>query len=500
MALDVNPAELAAAAAKLAELAHATGQSLPSGWVLPAGSDPISAEAVPQLNAHAANLLNGMSGVLSEIHKTAQKVGAAAADYTAADDAGAREINGSGGEVLANPVAEPAPLAVRQPPVFNLPPAGASIDPLTMANQLRGGLGTGPANKLSADVRGFLGGFHPAALAGVDAATQAMQHWVPVGSAAASELTKHRTWLDELGTGLGKLVDGIDTYSNAFTTAKAKHPTPEEIIAARQELLKAMRSKNELGIQAALAKFQEQNARSAETITDYATTVGSKNAENAGSSKTGSDESSSNGSGDSSQMLSTLASTLPTMLSSLTSAITPLLSQSGSDSTEGLDGYGYSDYGSTDYGALTGGGSGGGATPISDITSAMNSSGTSASTVAIGPMPMVGSGTSTASGSSSLPRTSVIEPLSTSSAGAARATGTGSGMMPYMPMSPGMGGAGGGNNERNRVVAWHPDRLMYVDDTPHTEQVIGEKPTIAPTVTPPTPSQPNQASQSGGSA
>ncbi|WP_040699035.1 PPE domain-containing protein [Nocardia vinacea] len=499
MALDVNPAELAAAAAKLAELAHATGQSLPSGWVLPAGSDPISAEAVPQLNAHAANLLNGMSGVLSEIHKTAQKLGAAAADYTATDDAGARQINGSGGEVLANPVAEPAPLAVRQPPVFNLPAAGASIDPLTMAHQLRGGPGTGPANKLSADVRGFLGGFHPAALAGVDAATQTMQHWVPVGSAAASELTKHRSWLDELGTGLGKLVDGIDTYSNAFTTAKAKHPTPEEITAARQELLKAIRSKNQLGIQAALAKFQEQNARSAETITDYATTVGSKNAENAGSSKTGSGESSSSGSGDSSQMLSTLASTLPSLLSSLMSAGMQL-NQNTSDTTEGLDDSGYSDYGSTDYGALTGGGSAGGATPISDITGAMNSSGTSASTVAIGPMPMVGSSGSTASSSSSLPRTSVIEPLSTSSAAAARAAGTGSGMMPYMPMSPGMGGAGGGNNERNRVVAWHPDRLMYVDDTPHTEQVIGEKPTIAPTVTPPTPSQPNQASQSGGSA
>ncbi|MEV6341670.1 PE domain-containing protein [Nocardia vinacea] len=497
MALDVNPAELAAAAAKLAALAHATGQSLPAGWVLPAGSDPISAEAVPQLNAHAANLLNGMSGVLSEIHKTAQKLGAAAADYTAADDAGAREIGGSGGEVLANPVAEPAPLAVRQPPVFNLPPAGASVDPLTFATQLRGGPGTGPANKLSADVRGFLGGFHPAALAGVDEAAQVMQHWVPVGSDAASELTKHRGWLDELGSGLGKLVDGIDTYSNAFTTAKAKHPTPEEIIAARKELLKAMRSKNELGIQAALAKFQEQNARSAETITGYATTVGSKNAENAGSSETGSGES---GSGDSSQMLSTLATMLPTMLSSLMSAGMEL-NQSSTDSAEGLDEYGYGDYGSTDYGALTGGGgSGGGVTPISDLTSAMNSSGTSASTLAVGPMPMVGASGSTASNSSSLPRTSVIEPLSTSSAGAARATGTGSGMMPYMPMAPGMGGAGSGNNERNRVVAWHPDRLMYVDDTPHTEQVIGEKPTIAPTVTPPTPSQPNQASQSGGSA
>lgn len=69
-------------------------------------------------------------------------------------------------------------------------------------------------------------------------------------------------------------------------------------------------------------------------------------------------------------------------------------------------------------------------------------------------------------------------------------------------MGGGMGGAGGGGgNERNRVVAWHPDRLMYVDDTPHTEPVIGERPTIAPTVTQPTPTPANQApTRSGGNA
>ncbi len=77
-------------------------------------------------------------------------------------------------------------------------------------------------------------------------------------------------------------------------------------------------------------------------------------------------------------------------------------------------------------------------------------------------------------------------------------------MMPMMPMG-GMGGAGagagGGGDERNRIVAWHPDRLMYVDDTPHTEPVIGERPTIAPTVTQPTPAPANQApTRTGGNA
>jgi hypothetical protein len=77
-------------------------------------------------------------------------------------------------------------------------------------------------------------------------------------------------------------------------------------------------------------------------------------------------------------------------------------------------------------------------------------------------------------------------------------------MMPMMPMAPGAGAGGGaGGDDRNRVVAWHPDRLMYVDDTPHTEMVIGERPTVAPSVTPPTPNSGagNQhSSQSGGSA
>ncbi|WP_227983746.1 PPE domain-containing protein [Nocardia spumae] len=508
MPLQVDPAELAAAAAALSELARGTGASMPTGWVLPAGSDPISAQAVPQLNTHTANLMNGMAGILDQVHRTAHKIGAAAQRYTDADDQGARAIGGPGGEVLANPVSDADPPTPRRPPSFGLPTAGAAVDPLTFARQLRAGPGTGPANQFVSDVRNYLGTTHAAALAGVDTGAAAMQHWTPVGSDAAAKLNGHRSWLDTLGSTLGKLADGIDTYTKAFDTAKAKHPTPEEIIAARQELVRSMRAKNELGIQAALAKYQEQNARSAETIGNYYSTVGVEQGKNAGDSETGTAASASgqsSGSGDNSQMMSTLASMLPTVMSGLMAAGMPMMGMNGTGDTAtgSLDDYGYGDYGydlggGGDYGYS--GGGGGDMPSIGDLTSSMGSS-VSSSPVAVGPMPTVGSSTGTVSNASSnLPRTPVIESLQNPAAAAARTAGAGSPMMPYMPMSPGMGG-GGANNERNRVVAWHPDRLMYVDDTPHTDAVIGEKPTIAPTVTPATPGPANQApTQSGGSA
>ncbi|MFF0501336.1 PPE domain-containing protein [Nocardia aobensis] len=509
MALQVDPTELAAAAAALAELARGTGASMPTGWVLPAGSDPISAQAVPQLNTHAASLMNGMAGILHEVHRTAHKIGEAAQRYTDADDEGARVIGGPGGEVLANPVSDIDPPALRRPPSFGLPTSGGAVDPLTFAQQLRAGPGTGPATQFVSDLRNYLGTTHAAALTGVDGAASVMQHWTPVGSDAAARLGRHRTWLDTLGSTLGTLADGIDTYTKAFDTAKAKHPTPEEIIAARKELVRSMRSKNQLGIQAALAKFQEQNARSAETIGSYYSTVGVEQAQNAGDSETGTAASTSgqsNGSGDSSQMMSTLASMLPTVMSGMMAAGMPMMGMNESNDlgTGSLDDYGYGDYGydtgGGDYG-YSGGGGGVGAdvTPIGDLTSAIGSA--TSSPVAVGPMPTAGSVTgAVSSASSNLPRTPVIESLQNSAGTAARAAGTGSPMMPYMPMSPGMGG-GGANNERNRVVAWHPDRLMYVDDTPHTDAVIGEKPTIAPTVTPATPGPANQApTQTGGSA
>ncbi|WP_433602237.1 PPE domain-containing protein [Nocardia sp. CA-135953] len=497
MPLNVDPAQLVEVASKLAALARDTGAGLPNGWVQPAGADPISGAHVPRLNAQAASLFNGVLGVLNEVQRHAHHVGGAAADYTATDDQNARIINGSGAEILANPVGDVQEFGLRQAPTFSLPAATGSVDPLTFAKQLHTGPGPGPATSFAADIRKYTGGFHTAAAEGVDGAATLMQNWTPVGSTVAEHLTQHRNWLGQLGAGLGALADNVDSYSNAFTVAKAKHPTPEEIIAARKRLLAAMKSKNELAIQAALAEFQEQNARSAEAITGYTTTVNSKVPEGGTSDTGGSGKGSSSGS-DSSSMLSQM---LPAMMQAMSSAAGMAQNQDTSDL--GLDDE-YSDYGYDDLGIPSGLGSslgsGGAGSSISgagipDITGASTS-------MSVGAMPIVATAGAASNTPVGMARTPVIEPLSSASSGAAaaaRGAGTGTGMMPYMPMAPGMGGAGGNGNERNRVVAWHPDRLMYVDDTPHTEQVIGERPTIAPTVTPPTPSPGQGPTQSGGS-
>lgn len=497
MALNVNPSDLVSTAAALAEMAQLTGTVLPKGWVVPAGADPISAQAVPQLNAQAQHLYNGVLGMLNEVHRTAHNVGGAAADYTKADDQGARQIAGSGSDQVTNPVAETPPHTPRFAPNIRFPAAGVAVDPLTFAQQLHSGPGPGGAARFAENVRSYLTTTHADATDGLDRSSVTMRNWTPVGSAAAQELDDHRNWLGRLGSALSQLADGADTYSNAFTTAKAKHPTPQEIIAARKELVAAMRSKNELGVADALAKFHEQNARSAQTIGDYATTVNSEDA--TGTNTAG--EAGASGGGD----MRMLAQMLPSMMSSMMQAGS--MAQMGGlgqseDALSGYDDYGYGDY-YGDYGSY--GDYGGGAMPIGDITGGIDGG---IPSVSVGPMPMVGSATSastlrgsTGGTASSMPRAAVAESLGSPAGPAGR--GAHSPYMPYMPMSPGMGGMGGGGagNDRNRVVAWHPDRLMYVDDTPHTEQVIGEKPTIAPTVTPATPSPANQTpSPSGGNA
>ncbi|MGY4098674.1 PPE domain-containing protein [Nocardia sp. R16R-3T] len=492
MVLNVDLGELVATAAELAEMARGTGAALPKGWVVPAGADPISAQAVPQLNAHAANLFNGTLGVLNEVQRTAHHIGAAAVDYSTGDDEGARDINGSGADLAVNPVGEVQPFSPRKLPDFSLPTPGGPVDPLDFAYQLRAGPGPGPAAGFANSVRTFLTDSHNQATGGLDRAALTMQNWTPVGSAAAGKLAQHRGWLDQLGTSLGQLAEGIDTYHSAFSEVKAKHPTPEEIIAARKELIQAMRSKNQLAISKALAKFQDQNARSLEAITGYSTAVNSKIGTGSGSGNDSGSGSNSGGSGDSSALMQML----PALMSAMASGATGL-SSANSDSGEDLaanpemledigGGYGYPTGG-------VGGGGGASGIPISAVETSASSP-----TVQVGAMPIVATAGTAAS---ALPRTSVIEPLQTSTAaGRGAATAGGSPYMPLGPMAPGAGGGAGGSGDRNRVVAWHPDRLMYVDDTPHTEAVIGERPTIAPTVTSPTPSQHQAPTNSGGTA
>ncbi len=486
MPLNVDPAELISSAQQLVEAARGTAAALPGGWLVPAGADPVSAQAVPVLNAQAQELFNRTSAVLQGVHGTARDIGASAAGYSATDAEGGSMVNGSGSDVLTNPVAPTVDFGRRTAPTYTFPETGASVDPLTFAEGLHSGPGAGPASGFADSVRQYLGGAHTDATTTVTDTAQTMQNWTPVGTQAATVLTGHASDLDSLGSGLQSLIDGVATYSDAFRTAKATHPTPQEIIATRQELLGAMRSKNEAATAAALAKYQEQNARSAATISSYASTVGAKTSTGGAASTAATAGATNSGSGSSD--LSSLASMLPLMSMMGSQGLSAQNSKIG-DSANALspdDGGGDSslpDIGSDIDTVLAP------AASIGDATAA------TVQNVALGAMPMVAAASSLAT--ASLPEASVsgaLSPAAAVDAQAAEAGRAGSGM-PYMPMMPGGAGmgAGAGGAERSRVVAWHPDRLMYVDDTPHTEQVIGEKPTIVPTATPPTP-----LNQSGG--
>ncbi|WP_216897860.1 PE family protein [Nocardia alni] len=486
MPLNVDPAELISSAQQLAETARGTAAALPGSWVVPAGADPVSAQAVPALNAQAQALFNQTSAVLRGVHATAGEIGASAAGYSAADAEGGAMVNGAGSDVLTNPIASAENFGPRTAPVYTFPDTGASIDPLTFAEGLHSGPGTGLASGFADDVRQYLGGAHTDATGTVTDTAQTMQNWTPVGTRAATVLTGHASNLDSLGSGMRSLVDGVDTYSGAFQTAKATHPTPQEIIATRQELLGAMRSKNEVAMAAALAKYQEQNARSAATISSYASTVGAKTGTSAATSSAATSAATSNSStGSGSSDLSSLASMLPLMSMMGAQGLSSQNSKIGDSTDNALS----SDGGSGDDSSLPDIGSDID-TALAPMSSSIGDATSAVQNVALGAMPMVAAASSL--NAASLPEAAVSDalgPAAAMDAQAAEAGRAGSGM-PYMPMMPGGGagmGAGAGGAERSRVVAWHPDRLMYVDDTPHTEQVIGEKPTIAPTVTPPTP-------------
>ncbi|WP_146229487.1 hypothetical protein [Nocardia neocaledoniensis] len=442
---------------------------------------------MPALNSEAATLFNRVIRTIEDIQQTGRKVGLAAEEFSAADQRGGRIIGGSGrGDHVMNPVTEillPDPR--REPHVVTLPDNGA-VDSLTLAKQFRAGVGPAPARGFAESVRAYGNAVIPAATMGLSRLSGALQQWTPAGKDAAAEVGRHQRALEGIGAELRRLADRIDAYAESFRTAKAKHPTPEEIVAARKELVAALRSKNPIRTQQALAALEDQSARSTDALTGYAAATAPDAKPSSGAAP------SSGGGGGQNSDTSALTSMLPSLMSALSSAVEQMQSAAVDDEDYGLDEY-TDDYGYGDDVGMAGGAG----MPLGTDIPPMDGGGGSGSAdpgaqpVPVGAMPTA-SPVGTASTGTSLPRTPVVEALGASATGSGAARSAGTPMMPYMPMAPGVGGPGGagGGGDRNRIVAWHPDRLMYVDDTPHTDLVIGERPTIAPTVTPPTPANP----------
>lgn len=121
MALEVDVHQLAIEASKVAGMARDIGTALPRGWVVPAGTDSISSQHVPALNATTADVFNGIRAALNDVQRSAQKVGRAAEAYSTENDRGARLVNGSGGELVRNPVDELHIFKQQDPPVLSFP-------------------------------------------------------------------------------------------------------------------------------------------------------------------------------------------------------------------------------------------------------------------------------------------------------------------------------------------------------------------------------------------
>ncbi|MEV6280187.1 hypothetical protein [Nocardia sp. NPDC051832] len=463
MELNVDPRAQADAASALARVLAQTEAAIPSGQVVPAGVDRTSAVEAPRLDARAGSDRQALTDLLGGAHRTAHDIGKAAQEYSRADDDGARLIGGAGADLLSNPVPEPGPGRLWAGPIAIGPAAGVPVDMLTYARQLRAGPGPTASAEFARDIRAFLAGPFAAANDQLTVTQNVLRAWTPHGYAAAEELSRYGTQLGEAGMRFAGVADDIDAYLRDFETAKDKHPTPDEIRAVREKLLAAVRADDEVAIQKALAEFRELHARSAETAGAYESAVASRSPADG-----------QNGGGDA----SALSSMLP-LISALSSAGQQLAPVDDPYLEEGL----YDD----EY-------------PYSPASPGYYPSGTPAAgpVAAQTVLPAAAVSAAASTTGANLPRAAAVEPrasLPTSSA----MRSTGMPYMPYAPMAPGMGQGAGPNNERNRVVAWHPDRLMYVDDTPHTDLVIGERPTIAPTVTPPTPA-PQSPTRSGGTA
>lgn len=554
---------LTGVASNLSGLAGDAHAALPNSTIVPAAGDPISAVGAHRLNARANTVVNRTIDGLNVIHPTAYQIGDSAQAYSLVDNRGAESIGGKPGDSVTNPVADPTKIA-RRPAAPAVPdmPTGA-FDPLTYATLLHTGPGPGSTTTFTTDVIKFTNGPHLAAGTGVDHGATSLESWTPIGTQLSGHFNQFRGWLDQMGGHYQDLINGANGYTNAFQNAKAKHPTPDEIVSAQNELLAANRAKpkDPARITAAVNHLNELYTQSRDAVNSYRNAIDelipgspddpaappeltsdidkvlnlplvkqllddqkklddekdkpqtpeqiAKEAElqkkvdedraklgkwlqDSGAGGTQGNPTNPNGTSPAQNQKSPMDPSTMAMMAQMMST----LGQAGLNNRN-ANGDLSDELG--DPGAL----------PASESMSPLNFAGSDgggySSSAGGVDVPQIGSmEAATAPGASSSaapPRAPVMEPVSAGPAGGPTRGGPGGGMpmAPYgAPMAP---GGKGGMKERDRIVAWHPDRLMYVDDTPHTEAVIGEQPVIAPTVTNPTPnpgkSNPNQT---GGAA
>lgn len=479
MNLHVKPDEVDATGDGMAVDARDIAQKSSFGWFQAAGADTASGAAWRAHNSQLTAVYDQIGQHCNDYQETGHKAKIAAAAYRRTDALGATAIGLPGADLSTDPSA-PQPISlVITPPTPPRSTFQVADNPRALARQLNGRPGVEPAQHLAERIRTYLTGPYLDHRDGMEAARSRYSEWTPTGDAAVGELDRHlRTWTN-IGSTLDSIATSIDRYTHAFQTAATTHPKPDELEQAWNKLQAALRSRDELGAQKALAEYNELCNRSEAVAGKYFGEVG--DATSSKDTPAGNKPQPNQSGGTSTAGAFNPSSMMnPLMFSSLADALSPSDDSRSDDEDYYDDGYG-DDY-LPNYESIGAGYSPGAAFGMPSVTG-----GGSTPTATIAHFPIAASTAAMTTATNVGPRAPVVDAYNPAIAATAGTARTGSPYPPYMPMAPGMGGLGANGNDRSRNEGLFPNRRVYDDDTPHTEPVIGEKRAIIPTVTAPTP-------------
>jgi hypothetical protein len=235
----------------------------------PPAADPVTLGAAAMLVAHTAALAAVVEHSVavrvyggSAVGRTAAYLAGADADNagTIAGVLGSSATAGAGGASAATPSVGAPPPA----PVIPSIPAAPAVAPLT-GEQWSRLLYSGPG---AAGLRQFATALqtHASSLDQLADQTQSHgrginAHWADGLQQAGANTIRHGQWLTESATRARTIAAAAHSVADAFDAAKNATPSPQEFIAARNDLAVAQGSRNPSAVATALNRLSELQAQ-----------------------------------------------------------------------------------------------------------------------------------------------------------------------------------------------------------------------------------------------
>lgn len=285
---DYNPAGLHSTADALSAYGQRLQSATPTDQVAPAGADPISVAAASSVNANSTAMSSTMAMAAHHIITGAAALHAAADVLAGTEQGNAASLSGQTAAALTPP--PPAIPVDPAPPTPQVAPRVVSAadiavdpegDPEPTAIALRSGDGGASLNTHATQ-------WHTASttlseggslLQSLSARTAG--DWSsPDGQRAATALTQMGGWLSTASGHASTLADTSTQHAASFTRAVATHPTPEQVIAAKNQVkvTAAEATTNAGAIPAyhvAVANYLDQVRQGVGAATDYRTQTAS---------------------------------------------------------------------------------------------------------------------------------------------------------------------------------------------------------------------------------